>query len=347
MGKITNCSECNRSKDALKREIIEEIMPLLCSCMGVGGNGRHCRRARSEGTPHPIELRQIVPLCGVLPKYADSAGILGKELKELQQQIDHNFAEISFAKQVYDREVNYLLKMSSYLEHTTDMLHKEVGDTKVVYDRELDFVLSSNDHLYSIANELSSELTESREANIELKMEMEKLSTTIEKVQMEVEAVEMYGRRNIFEIDGIKEDPQEDTNKIALKVIHDLGLKNVTFKDICRSHRMYRRRKNKHLPRPIYVKLVNHDLKDEVIKRRNMLREMPQYRRVFIDENLTKSRRQLFNKVRHEVGNEHCYTNDGTIYVKLYNANSQKSFTRKINNKKDFINVFDKEPRGK
>ena len=159
----------------------------------------------------------------------------------------------------------------------------------------------------------------------------------------------MYGRRNILEIDGVTERSGEDTNKIALKVLHDLGLSNVTFKDICRTHRTSRKRKNKHLPRPIYVKLINHDLKDLVMKRKNVLRSMPQYRGVFIDENLTKYRRQLYSKVRREVGSHRCFTNDGTIYVKFFkNPADQNEFTTmKINNKNDFIYIFGKESSGK
>lgn len=159
----------------------------------------------------------------------------------------------------------------------------------------------------------------------------------------------MYGRRNIFEIDGFDERPGEDTNRIALRIIHELGLKNVSFRDICRSHRTSRKRNKKHLPRPIYVKLLNHDLKEEIMKRRNELRKMLRYQRVFIDENLTKQRRKLFSRVRYEVGSDNCYTNDGTIYVKFFKnrAVSEEFTTKKINNEKDFFEVFGKRPGGK
>ena len=198
-------------------------------------------------------------------------------------------------------------------------------EAKQVYEDEVDYLLSSTKYLRDATDELQEDIAETK---------------------AEVESVEMYGRRNIFEIDGYGEDPDEDTNKIALRIFHDLGLVNVTFKDICRSHRTSRRRKKKYLPRPIYVKLVNHDLKDEVLKRRHRLRQMPQYRHVYLDENLTKQRRKLYSRVRREVGSENCYTNDGTIFVKLFEntAKSNDFQTRKINNTKDFINIFDKHP---
>ena len=92
------------------------------------------------------------------------------------------------------------------------------------------------------------------------------------------------------------------------------------------------------------MKLVNHDLKEEVLKRRNLLRQIPEYRGVFVDENLTKQRRKLFNMVRREVGKDCCYTNDGTIYARLYkNGIASREFVLKsINTEKDFNSIFAK-----
>ena len=353
-----NCLECGVSKDDLKREIIQEILPLLCSCKDVGGNGTSCQRAPGEGTSHPLYLYldKLVPLNGASPNYATSAGMLDREIKALQQQVDQNSLQISLASKAYQREVGYLIEMSDYLEHTTDMLYKEVGDAKKVYEKEVDYLLASTDDLHYSTVQLQSEMVATRQTNTVLQREMSEtinatalLQSELSEVQTGVEKVEMYGRRNNFEIDGIEELSGESTNKIALKLMHDLGLKNVTFKDICRSHRTSRRRKFKNLPRPIYVKLVNHDLKDAVMSRKDLLRELPQYRRVFIDENLTKSRRQLYSQVRREVGKNRCYTYDGTIYVKFFNnrTNPNQFVTKSINSKKDFNNIFGKLPSGK
>ena len=117
-------------------------------------------------------------------------------------------------------------------------------------------------------------------------------------------------------------------------------VQNVTFKDICRTHRTSRKRKNKHLPRPIYVKLINQDLKDLVMKRRNVLRSMPQYRGVFIDENLTQLRRWLFGKARLQAGKKNCYTYEGVIFLKVFD-NDGSFITKKIAICRDFRDVFD------
>ena len=107
MGREKNCTECGISKNDLKMEIIKELKPLLCSCKGNRRNGTSCRRAPCEGTSYPLDL-DLVP--SVSPNYADSAGILGRKIRELQHQVDHNLAEITFAKQLYHHEVDYLLK---------------------------------------------------------------------------------------------------------------------------------------------------------------------------------------------------------------------------------------------
>ena len=154
----------------------------------------------------------------------------------------------------------------------------------------------------------------------------------------------MYLRRNILVVEGEEERPGENTNVIALKLFRALGLR-VNFRDICRSHRNGPKNRRGNRPRPIYIKLVSHDLKDEVMKRRNRLRFMPSYKNVYIDENLTQDRRWLFNRVREEVGNKRCHTYDGTIFVKFECPNGKRTF--KINNSKDFFYVFNKYPGAK
>ena len=137
----------------------------------------------------------------------------------MQQQIDHNFAEISQAKYVYQQEVDFLLKSTSYLDYTSRVLKREMADAKIVYEDEVDYLLELSKRLHDSTDELGEEMLDTQEA---------------------VERVEMYGRRNIIEIDGFDERRGEDTNKIALQLFRDLGLKNVSFKDICRSHRTSR-----------------------------------------------------------------------------------------------------------
>ena len=284
MTAIHKCERCEISKEELKLEIINEIMPIIYnSCKGSGGSRSNFER---PSTPSGLGVGSTF---NVPSNYAISAGVLEKEIKELQLQIDRNYADITHAKQIYEREVDYLLKTSSLLERSTELLEKDMLDA-----------------------------------------------------QEKSEKQEMYSRRNILELDGVPERSNEKTNLIALKMFHDLGLKDVTYKDICRSHRNGRRHKWMHRPRPIYVKLVSHDLKDAVMSRRDLLRDMPEYKKVFIDENLTRRRRWLYKRVREEVGSKNCYTYDGTIYLDNPNGHEQL----KINNSRDFFVIFNKYPRG-
>lgn len=276
------CETCGISKEELKSEILNEIMPIITErCMGLGR-----RAADFDGPSDPIVL-DVGYFDEVRPNYASSAGVLDREIRDMQQQIDRNYADIMRAKEIYEREVDYLLETASLLERSTKMLEDEMHETK-----------------------------------------------------QEQEKQEMYGRRNILQVDEYEERDGENTNQIFLRMCHAIGLKNVSFKDICRSHRNGRRRRGGG-PRPIYVKLVSHDLKDEVMKRKNLLRKIPDYKHVFVNENLTSHRRWLYKCVREEVGNRNCQTYDGTIYVKNLHGN----MPFKIDNIKDFFYVFNKYPK--
>ena len=279
---VHECDSCGISKESLKNEILCEILPIIFGCCKGSGE----RATYNNGLSSPIELG-LGGVSTVPSNYAVSAGVLEKEIRDLQLQIDRNYADITHAKEVYDKEVDYLLRSSSFLHQSTEMLENEMNE-----------------------------------------------------VQDEQESQEMYGRRNILQVDEYEEQDGEDTNQIVLKLFKAMGLKNVNFRDICRTHRNGRRRKYGG-PRPIYVKLVSHDLKDEVLKRKNELRKNAAYKNVFINENLTRRRRWLYKKVREEVGGRSCYTYDGTIYVKNLHGN----MLLKINNVKDFFNVFNKYPQ--
>ena len=102
---------------------------------------------------------------------------------------------------------------------------------------------------------------------------------------------EAWSRRNILLLKGVIERDGEDTNNIAIEMFRAMGLE-ISPHDICRTHRNGPRLRGRH--RPIYVKFVRHDVRDEVYYQRDTLRSIRDYRYVFIDENLTKYRSRLF-----------------------------------------------------
>ena len=136
----------------------------------------------------------------------------------------------------------------------------------------------------------------------------------------------------------IAERSGENTTELVLRIFRRMGI-FLKRSDISRSHRQSKGRNNRG-PRPIYVKFVSHDLKDEIFLNRDRLRELPEYRGVFINENLTLFRSRLYQIVRRECGRqmEH-YTYDGVIYVRK--VGDSKS-CHAIVDRGDFEKVFKK-----
>ena len=158
----------------------------------------------------------------------------------------------------------------------------------------------------------------------QLQEECDQLDGEVRELYNTSEEREQYSRREILEIHGVPESRGEDTNRIALDIFHSMGLR-INRWAISRSHRQ-RIRGIK--PSPIYVKLVNHDMKDIIYGRRNVLRKMPRFRNVFIDENLTAYRRGLFRTVRKEIGTDwRVRTYDGAILLSRPNSNKEIKVT--------------------
>ena len=254
-------------------------------------------------------------------------------LPALENLINGNTEELQNIITVYRSEINDRTKAKNEEKKSAaDLLDNqirslkieieenkaEVRETKEVYENEIG-------HILDITEEIKDDIKE---------------------IDDNIDEVEQYSRRNILVIKKYPESLKENTNHIALHLFRKLGLRNVSYRDICRSHRMTQR-KNKKGPAPIYVKLVNHDLKDAILERRHLFRRMPGYQEFYIDENLTRFRSWLFARVRDEVGDKrNCWTYDGTINVRI-NENPDKSdnYTYyKIRNSKDFYYVFGKRP---
>ena len=127
---------------------------------------------------------------------------------------------------------------------------------------------------------------------------------------------EQYSRRNCIEIHGIPESPRESTNQIALNLFKTMNV-NVNTSHISRSHRLKRNPNHtRNLPRPIIVKFVNYDVREQVYVNRNVLRTLPNCKRVFINENLTFYRKGLYREIRklHGFGWS-TWTNEGNIFI--------------------------------
>ena len=163
-----------------------------------------------------------------------------------------------------------------------------------------------------------------------------KLDSETEHLYNLADAQNQYGRRNILDINGVPWTRFENTNEIALHIFRSMGIR-VNLRDIDRSHRVFHKN-NRNSPPVIYVKLINHDLKQLIYDQRDKLRFMPGFRSVYIDENLTTVRRKLFQRAR-KIPHWDSWTNDGKIY--LSSKNSKSRITEVITCEQDLRSFYD------
>ena len=136
------------------------------------------------------------------------------------------------------------------------------------------------------------------------------------------DAIEQYTRRNTLVIRGVTYKRGENTNHIVLRLFNDMGLNIMPF-SIDRTHRNFGKPGIAQYRNPpvILVKFVSHDIKDYVYTNRNVLRRIPGCKHIFINENLTVMRRDLYRDIRHSLTpNWNCSTYDGNIYLTAKNA---------------------------
>ena len=146
---------------------------------------------------------------------------------------------------------------------------------------------------------------------------MEKSETSFDKIERDVDAQEAYNRRNILKVAGVKQTKSENTNAIALDIFNAMGIP-VTSYDIDRTHRNYyysRNRRNS--PPDIYVKFISHDVKDRIYANRDILRNLPGCKGIYINEVLTAVRSILFAKIRKLRGWK-SWTYDGSIFMRKF-----------------------------
>ena len=110
--------------------------------------------------------------------------------------------------------------------------------------------------------------------------------------------LEQYTRRTNLRIYGIPEAGKqpEDTDQLTIDFVKsELGVE-ISPEDISRSHRVGKRSSK---PRPIIVRLVGHNTKVEILRKRRQLKKNK--RPYNIQEDLTKTRRDILKYLRNDI----------------------------------------------
>lgn len=248
------------------------------------------------------------------------------EIERSQQFLSDQFDSLS-------RAVDDHKRMVSDLERD---LRNETNNGLTILEGKL---LKENEKVKSIAETSKKDLLSMKDQiKTDQKSEMEDI-----KERFDID--EQYSRRNCLEIHGVYETPGENTNAIAMDIFRMLNVK-VEPSNIDRSHRLRVRRGRKNIPRPIIIKLVNYDLRQQIYERRDMLRRDPALYGIYINENLTGYRKAIYRKVR---SLQSCgwstWTKDGVICIcdGKYHENAKVHY---ITHFKHLENFMEKIGRG-
>ena len=163
-----------------------------------------------------------------------------------------------------------------------------------------------------------------------------------------IDAVEQYGRRQNLEMVGVPMEEGEDTNKIVIEVAKLLQVE-LTPDQISTSHRLPTKRKQSsnelHPSPPIIVRFISRDIRNRIYGLRKLTRNVDLEsfsvegtQRLFINENLTYHRKQLFWKTKQKAKNagyRFFWTTNGNIFVRK----TENSEATQIKSENDLLSI--------
>ena len=149
---------------------------------------------------------------------------------------------------------------------------------------------------------------------------MAELDAKNQKLEAKVDHLKQYTRRTNIRIFEIKEQTGEDTDHLVKEFCkYKLGIV-LNNENISRSHRIGpKRMTNAIRPRPIIVRLTQHNKKVEILKKRRSLRDRKS--RYTVKEDLTETRWSIFKTLRdeYEDNKSKVWTIDSIIFFRTVN----------------------------
>lgn len=244
-----------------------------------------------------------------------------------QQETTREEAEEPSLAEIRNMLVGIESKMSAILT-TNNELSSELAELKNAFEAQKRKL-----------NDTKELLEKTMNLNLQLKEELGQARDKIKEQAEEIaelydfqDELEQYTRKNSVEICGIPESAYESTEKAVLKISEALNVA-ISPEDIEITHHLNRKGVEKGI-RPIIVKFISHKAKSKLYKSRAKLKDVrvhqlfPNYSaavsskeggRIFINENLTSSRRKVLmkaNQMRKDGLLVSCWTLDGKIYIK-------------------------------
>ena len=194
-------------------------------------------------------------------------------------------------------------------------------------------VSDSNDKisiLNSKCDDLQSKYEVSKAVSDRLFAEKLKLDNKIHDLEDSINDLEQYSRRNCLLIHGVKKKARENTDELALDVFNNSLEINTTVNDICRSHRISKKRPDK--TRPIIVKFLSYRSRQQVFANKRKLKGSS----VSVSESLTKTNFNLLRKSQVSLGKSNVWTFDGRICFKT----DDNDLIRYISKEEDLLYIL-------
>ena len=159
-----------------------------------------------------------------------------------------------------------------------------------------------------------------------LETELKDKNKYINLLELRIDELEQYSRRNCLVFTGIPENENENTDKSIIDIAKNVMKVDIDPRDIDRSHRIPGgpARANMKTPRNIVVKFTNYNSRKRVFDNKKELKGCKD--RVFVNEQLTKYRSELFYETRKLAKQgkiKQTWTSDGRILIRNHDDKIQ------------------------
>ena len=138
------------------------------------------------------------------------------------------------------------------------------------------------------------------------------LSNEKKDLEQIIDRQEHHSQRNCILIHGVKEEQNEDTDNVVVKLIKDNLEEDVDLTELDRSHRIGKKKSNGKA-RPIIVKFARYNVRRKVFYNKKKLKG----KNISITESLTKFRMEKLQEARELYDRKSVWTYDGCIMFKV------------------------------
>ena len=224
-------------------------------------------------------------------------------------------------------DLSEIWKVLNNIQANTNKLleeHKVIREQYNDLQKSLEFHITKMEDLATENKKLKSEVNSLKKSLSQANEERDQLYVDLGTAINQIDDLEQYTRKHNLEIHGI---PEQTDENLAEQVITLGKALNVTIRgddiDIC--HRLFTGR-NRSKPKPIIVRFKSYRAKKELygarksLKNKNLNQIFQGAGIVYINENLTRMRRELFAEVwrRKKSKQWHsAWTIDGKIFMKI------------------------------